>query len=616
MARLTFIESAEDMPAHIAATSPEDAPRIPMALASEEHDRQFWRILLHIVVPGTMLALCLAALLAALSIRLGIQPLHEAAVREMLFWRDKWNNIEIPETWSVNCLSLLLDADKEYRSKAHSTQESAAEQDLLMDKDRMIFERLVDYKMLEMNLTITLTAKVGWTPKQTTIPIGTIVIFKGCAYPRSVTIMGPAGKCGLCLGAYDDHDHEDKSKTTRVSTSDSEDSNAVWYECAMQDCRAQYVAYNVEAPKVRPECHYCRTQGTVSEEEKEKDEFQAPTVECTKCLSRIIWPIEYRSDEKLHDWVCMACIANISTIVHVETTANQLRDQNGQDWLLENSILSEPFNNRTLFHTISNAMQLDDLCDRLQILPMRDVEDLHLYFQGKLIRNSYALLDRLLSGVSRRRTEAGTCSLCFTSGIRKTDLHFACERSGCHQCICKGYLEWWYGLNASGRIINTAALGCPFCRRIPTAKTLASYGMGIHAVGGLKDAVDRSGEYISAWCARCGYAKSYMERVCAAGAPPAIERWVCDGCRGGRKTSSSSSVQAKILPCPGCGIETQKSTGCDHIQCVIPTCRVHWCFFCGEKQDQDKIYNHMSTEHGGYYNGRDYESDDGWDSYQ
>lgn len=93
-----------------------------MALARAEHKRQFWRILLHIVVPGTMLSARPAALLAALSIHLGIAPLFDAAAQELLLWRDRWNDLTIPETWNVSCLGLLLDADEAYQSKT-STQE-------------------------------------------------------------------------------------------------------------------------------------------------------------------------------------------------------------------------------------------------------------------------------------------------------------------------------------------------------------------------------------------------------------------------------------------------------------------------------------------------------------
>ena len=180
----------------------------------------------------------------------------------------------------------------------------------------------------------------------------------------------------------------------------------------------------------------------------------------------------------------------------------------------------------------------------------------------------------------------------------------ACGRSGCAQRICKGCLQGWYGLNAPGRIINTAALSCPFCRRDPTAKTLTKYGMGIHAVGDLRIAVRDKGQWISAWCSGCSHAKRYVERVCAAGAPVELKDWVCDECR-----ELKDKQYQKVKKCPGCGTMTEKISGCDHITCTVDGCGTHWCFFCGGKFDAQTIYTHMSTEHGGYYGGAEDEED-------
>lgn len=88
LTRLTFVESADAMPGHIAAAGQETVTRIPMALVRKEYGRKFWRILLHIVVPGTMLSGRAAALLGALTIRMGVQPLRRAAEEVMLLWRD------------------------------------------------------------------------------------------------------------------------------------------------------------------------------------------------------------------------------------------------------------------------------------------------------------------------------------------------------------------------------------------------------------------------------------------------------------------------------------------------------------------------------------------------
>ena len=402
LTRLTYIHSADEMPSHIAAVSESEVPRIPMALASQEYGRRFWRILLHIVVPGTVLSARPAALLAALTIKLGMQPLIPAAVQEMKSWRAKWNDPEIHETWNVNCLCLLVDADKARETKEHEVGHSTQGGSLLLQSDRTLFERLVDYKMLEFNLGTTLTAKIGWTPNRATMPIGPVAMCKSCAYPRSVTVMGPDRICGICLcDDFEDAAEEAKVKSTRVSKSDNELSNAVWYECSTRACRAQYVVYNVELLNVRPKCHYCRQQSASSGGVKLTT--NAPTVKCTRCLSRMIWPLEYRPNEGMLGWECMACTAGKKTVVDRDATAAKLIDKNGHDWVLRNdgAKFKSPFNGRSLYNIVSSSLPLDDFTSRVQILPAQADEGSQLFYHGKLVRNTAEVLEQLYSWISR-----------------------------------------------------------------------------------------------------------------------------------------------------------------------------------------------------------------------
>jgi hypothetical protein len=611
------------MPAHILAAPETEIPRIPMALASPKYKRKFWKILLHIVVPGTMLGARPAALLAALSIKLGVQPLMEAAELEMFPWAGRWNNLEVPETWNTSCLSLLLDADEVYKRKHGGGEKDAKvsidqvvihllQEDerpakrlrlqeiilltllltkaLLKPADRLLFERLVSYKMLELNLDTTLNARVGWTPEKTQVAIGPTVTCRSCEFPRSVTIMGASGKCGLCLWTeYASPEEREANVTARVNKEDNENTPATWVECNLKTCRAQYVVYRVEALNVKPKCHYCR------------ESKKAPVLECSECLNRVIWPESYRPKD-LEYFKCYACTAGRNTIANVETTASTISVENATNWLLRNDRkIAEPFNKRSLFHTISTA-STDHFCEKVELFP--HLEKTQLTLNGKQIRNTPALIAELQSWVSRRKTESGTCSLC-CSEKRKSDLSPACGRSGCSQRICKTCLDAWYGLNAPGRIINTAALSCPFCRRDPTAKTLAKYGMGIHAVGDLKSAVEERGQWIFAWCTQCGFAKRYIERVCAAGAPNELEGWVCD-----ETCNKVIKLELKVKKCPGCGILTEKMGGCDHVVCAVQDCGIHWCFYCGGQFDEGTIYPHMNDVHGGYYAGNDQEGYD------
>jgi hypothetical protein len=394
LTRLTYINSTADMPAHIAATPEEATPRIPMALATKEHMRKFWRILLHIVVPGTMLSARPAALLAALSIRMGFQPLIEAAEQEMLLWRDRWNDLEVPENWNVSCLSLLMDADQAYR-KHHQEKKTS----LLKAEDRALFERLVSYKILELNLDTTLTARIGWTPEKTSAAIGPVVICRSCKYPRSVTIMGAGGKCGHCLWTeYASPQDREEHIKARVSKEDDENTPAIWVECNVRTCRAQYVVYRPENLNVRPKCYYCR------------ESKSAPTVQCTNCLNKVIYPVEYRHrSDNMKDFKCYACTSGRKTIVDTETTATKLSKENETEWLLRNdNKLPEPFNKRSLFHTISTA-GIDGFCDKVSLFPEKAQLDIRLH--GKLVRNHSDVVNDLKSWVSRRRTESGTVSL-------------------------------------------------------------------------------------------------------------------------------------------------------------------------------------------------------------
>jgi hypothetical protein len=74
----------------------------------------------------------------------------------------------------------------------------------------------------------------------------------------------------------------------------------------------------------------------------------------------------------------------------------------------------------------------------------------------------------------------------------------------------------------------------------------------------------------------------------------------------GREPGKKLGIRVK--ECPGCGVQTEKDGGCDHISCTI--CDTEWCFFCGEEVPYD-IYEHMTERHGGWYGSE--EGDDGWE---
>ncbi|KAK6810540.1 hypothetical protein RU639_013716 [Aspergillus parasiticus] len=320
----------------------------------------------------------------------------------------------------------------------------------------------------------------------------------------------------------------------------------------------------------------------------------------------------------------------------LETTARKLAAENTMSWLVcdVGNPDKVPFTNRSPFHTIS-TMGTKGFMDRIKLFPPRNSA---LTQRGKPIRNTDTLITTLQDLVAGRKTEKVYCSLCFST-FWPASLNPACGRRGCLQRICTGCLCGWYGSNTSGCIINTAALACPFCRRLPTPRTLAKYGMGLHAVRDLHRALVDKGTWIYAWCSECFTAKKLVERSCARGMPPEVTDWKClrcierleverleaerraiqqalDDARAaedlerqqdveGRRRAVEETLEASRLAaikrCPGCDTMCERVAGCGHITCPIPGCHTYWCYFCGKEFPQGAIYKHMSYAHGGMY---------------
>lgn len=598
LSRLTVVESESDMPDYISDTTNKDLAKIPLVLASEKYDRQFWKILFHLIKPGTRISARPAALAAALSLRVGFKPLQEVAKQEMLTFKDKWNDLSIPETWSVGCLTLLIDADEAYQKQVQG--QTKDKHKLLHPSDRLLFERLTSFDLLEINLKTPLNAQVPWTPKKTLASVGPLVTCKQCQYPRSVTVMGKGGYCGLCLFS-EFTDEEQKETLLNTGILKESFAKATWVECFSRDCRAQYVVYNVKHCNViRPKCHYCRNQ-------KEKT-IRAPVVECTRCWNRMIWPHEYRESSFVEsEFVCPPCTSGCGPTENVDVTAEALMVQNGSSWLIKEPLEHPklPFLNYTIFATIREIG-----IKRLNSIKFFPVSNFQLYHDGKRLHNSEQLIESLRKRVENRWVSRTKCSLCFMS-FRHGMLARACGRHGCSQHICTACLSGWYGLNSAGTVINTAALACPFCRQFPAARTLAKHGMGIHAVRDLASAVRDRDRLIYAWCRECHTAKEWMERSCSNESPGDLRDWVCHECVEKQELEDPElkalDAERRALksakPCPKCTVMTVKISGCGHMKCSVDGCGIDWCYFCGDEFDERSIYKHMDKVHGGFFGG-------------
>jgi hypothetical protein len=239
------------------------------------------------------------------------------------------------------------------------------------------------------------------------VALGPLVICRKCKFPRSVTIMATQGVCGLCeiesngctcYACTVVAGHEERKKVN-VSNDQTEKSETYWVECTQTTCRAQYVVYNQNELRVRPKCYYCRHASLSYRSGQEgfrQDVGQAPLVECSKCLGRIIWPEEYRPDDlDMAAYQCPACVAGKKTVVGEETTARKLSSENSWDWLLKNEdkTIKDPFNGRTVFYVASNS-NLEDLDTKVEILPSANQDGFTI--RGKQVRNADEIKASLL----------------------------------------------------------------------------------------------------------------------------------------------------------------------------------------------------------------------------
>jgi hypothetical protein len=97
----------------------------------------------------------------------------------------------------------------------------------------------------------------------------------------------------------------------------------------------------------------------------------------------------------------------------------------------------------------------------------------------------------------------------------------------------------------------------------------------------------------------CYKLKPAVERAChqAAGVPE-LRGFRCDACAV-PQAGVAAAVAGTLLDvkeCPGCGVDVEKSSGCNHITCP---CGTHWCWACRHVGDATTIYDHMYAVHRG-----------------
>jgi hypothetical protein len=121
---------------------------IPLSLPP----RDLFRILPHLVVPGTLYPPRAASMTGILSLITAVPFLREPAIALLASTKGTWLNLEVPENLSFDCARFLL---------------AAPDGLVLTVQEKRVYEAMRRYKLIELNLDSTIELHVPWTPNKT-----------------------------------------------------------------------------------------------------------------------------------------------------------------------------------------------------------------------------------------------------------------------------------------------------------------------------------------------------------------------------------------------------------------------------------------------------------------
>lgn len=398
----------------------------------------------------------------------------------------------------------------------------------LTPEEEKSFKILTLYSSFRFNLPSQIELKVPYSPHGGLYPdhkksCGT------CHRKISYSLIREDGNCAFCF--YGD------------SFVETDQSNL--YSCKI--CDAIYCVVHPDKLNCHPKCYFCRNK------------MDAPIQECGKCLNKFVSYIPFST--------CGFCETGDGTEI--------IKDAIDIIWK-ENPHLNQAIG----FKLTSEVTKINSLFAISKVIVPVESSDggEGFIYNRKPIHNE--ILPQIKNWLSSGGAERTTCYLCGDRKLRRF-IDPACGK--CPAEACEECLKNWYGQLIPGKISQLNHLSCPFCKRIPTGKTLHKYNKEILLIHKQMQAADES--MYHAWCTQCYKIREYGEKSCSADTPE-VEGFVCLDCQ-----NVPIGVDKK---CPGCQIPTIRTSGCDHMTCP---CGTHWCYECGVMSTLEDIYDHINEDH-------------------
>jgi hypothetical protein len=404
--------------------------------------------------------------------------------------------------------------------------------EFLTNEEYKLFRGLHTAAGIKHNLETRVTITVPWTPSTKILYPDFKRECSRCHQKRSETIFAETGVCGLCH-----YEVEGEEKDVEKS-----------HLAQCRDCQAIYAIIRIEKFIGIPKCHACRVG------------VPSSTISCEECGNKFC-----SLPGATHDgYKCKMCLTT-GGLEEKQVPFNMFVDEKIHAAL---GVEIKGDVTRSLF-----AMKED-----VKVVPITPLSSLE-FKKKKVFLEKSDPVAQVASLIKNGSSESVTCYLCGENKLRN-NIYPAC--GGCPSEACGECLKGWYGQFQPGKVVNVNSLTCPFCKRLPSMKTLKMANKQALAIHRVRKHLDP--QFYYAWCLGCYQVKEYREKACGEEIPD-LKDFKCVEC---------TSTSITTTTCPGCKVEVQKESGCDHITCL---CGTHFCYVCGEAHSPEEIYEHIYTAH-------------------
>lgn len=515
---------------------------------------KFWELLMHTVAPGTKLSTRYCGMLARHVIECG-GVLREQASEFLKTVKGKWINWKVekgiavvPETFAYSFVELVKNED------CLTPEEFEFAKFLLKVSHVLRFFRQNEVKVK--------TADVKSTDGS--FPVNE-QICPDCKLIRPLTLFTKDGNCGDCF-YFKTVQGKDKKFVNGQARTDIE-----YIDVRCSSCDSIYSRDKKANIIGNSKCFSCRYENRPS-----------PFTTCNKCHNKFV---QYLGD-KLPNGTCGACAAGLPPrVLQFKEFPVPLKEVFGGLFPDLCSSIGLTFDENfkvgaPLYEAISHFKETAEA----QIEPPSGIQyrETRICNVPELWQYAQKIMKNEISSVMPE------CSVCLEQ-FPPNKLFPSCGRCDCHQRVCENCNKSWYGKNTPGKILYQRATLCQFCARTPVFRVVDRIQ---RPLANLVDSIKREPLNIDryyAWCSRCFKPSEIGNHDCLHDEPH-VENYECQSCKNSAETIPDNKE------CPNCGFFTEKSGGCNHMECV---CGAHWCFECGSGFESSKeTYDHMWEVHG------------------